>query len=132
MENNKRLQRNVQNKVIGGVCSGLADYFGIDAIIPRVIFIALILGAGTGAVLYLIFWVLMPAGTANPTFEHTDGTSVPASKSNGNLAIGLALIVIGVLFLLKDFIPQIRWSVVWPILLIILGIIFIIPKSNKH
>ena len=60
MYENKRLRRNVFNKVIGGVCSGLADYFGIDVVLVRAIFVASFLFAGVGGGLYLILWLLMP------------------------------------------------------------------------
>ena len=57
---NKRLERNPMNKVIGGVCSGLADYFGIDVVLVRAIFAASFLFGGVGGGLYLILWILMP------------------------------------------------------------------------
>lgn len=60
MNENKRLRRNPMNKVIGGVCSGLADYFSVDVVLVRAIFAASFLFAGAGAGLYLILWLLMP------------------------------------------------------------------------
>ena len=54
MENYKKLERNVNNKVIGGVCSGLADYFEIDTAIMRVLFAFLLLIGGLGLLIYLI------------------------------------------------------------------------------
>ena len=60
MYENKRLKRNPMNRVIGGVCSGLADYFGIDVVLVRAIFAASFLFGGVGGGLYLILWILMP------------------------------------------------------------------------
>lgn len=60
MNENKRLRRNPMNKVIGGVCSGLAEYFSLDVVLVRAIFAASFLFAGVGAGLYLILWLLMP------------------------------------------------------------------------
>ena len=60
MNENKRLRRNPMNKVIGGVCTGLADYFSVDVVLVRAIFAASFLFAGVGAGLYLILWLLMP------------------------------------------------------------------------
>lgn len=57
---NKRLYRNVTNKVIGGVCSGLAEYFSLDVVLVRAIFAASFLFAGLGLGLYLVLWILMP------------------------------------------------------------------------
>ncbi|MEL6536590.1 MAG: PspC domain-containing protein [Bacteroidota bacterium] len=55
------LSRNKNSKVIGGVCSGLARYFGWDTTIIRIIFVVLLLGFGTGLLAYLILWIVMPA-----------------------------------------------------------------------
>jgi phage shock protein C len=47
-------------KKLFGVCSGLANYFEIDPTIMRIIFLAAFLFFGTGALLYLIMWIVMP------------------------------------------------------------------------
>ena len=61
MYENKRLRRNPINKIIGGVCSGLADYFSVDVVLVRAIFAASFLFAGASAGLYLILWLFMPS-----------------------------------------------------------------------
>lgn len=61
MRNNRVFRRNNMNKVIGGVCSGLADYFNIDVVLVRIIFAASFLFAGVGGGLYLLLWILVPA-----------------------------------------------------------------------
>ncbi len=58
-----RLTRSANDKVIGGVCGGLAQYFGIDAVIVRLIFVALIFAGGMGILLYPILWLIMPVST---------------------------------------------------------------------
>ena len=60
MYENKRFRRNQMNKVIGGVCSGLADYFSIDVVLVRAVFAASFLFAGVGLGLYLIVWLFIP------------------------------------------------------------------------
>lgn len=57
---NKKLTRSRKDRVISGVCGGLANYFGLDTVIIRVAFLVAFLGAGTGLLLYLILWVVMP------------------------------------------------------------------------
>src|ERR687883_616056 len=57
------LRRSRTDKVIGGVSGGLAEYSGIDALLWRVGFVALAL-AGPGVPVYLLLWLLMPAGPA--------------------------------------------------------------------
>ena len=57
---NKKFYLSDTDKKIGGVCGGLAEYFGIDSLILRVIFVALILGWGSGLLLYILLWILAP------------------------------------------------------------------------
>jgi phage shock protein PspC (stress-responsive transcriptional regulator) len=56
----KKLYRSTSNKIIAGVCGGLADYFGLDATLIRIIWVLLVLMAGTGILAYIIAWILMP------------------------------------------------------------------------
>ncbi len=59
----KRLTRRTHDKTLGGVCSGLADYFGIDATLVRVLtVIAAVFSLGTAVVAYVVAWALMPTG----------------------------------------------------------------------
>ncbi|MEQ9230720.1 MAG: PspC domain-containing protein [Cyclobacteriaceae bacterium] len=55
----KKLTRS-KDKIIGGVCAGVADYFGFDKTLVRVIYLLLVLFGGAGILVYLILWVLMP------------------------------------------------------------------------
>ncbi len=56
----KRLYRNTKDKVIAGVCSGIADYFNIDPVIIRLIWIVTCLAWGAGILAYLIAWIIIP------------------------------------------------------------------------
>lgn len=53
----KKYYRSATDKKIGGVCGGLAEYFGIDPLLVRLLFVFL---AGSGLLLYLLLWVLAP------------------------------------------------------------------------
>ena len=57
---NKKFYLSETDKKIGGVCGGLDEYFGIDSLILRLIFVALIIGWGTGLLLYILLWILAP------------------------------------------------------------------------
>jgi phage shock protein C len=54
------LRRSGTDSMLGGVCGGLADYTGLDAVLWRVGFVALTLLGGSGVLVYLLLWVLMP------------------------------------------------------------------------
>lgn len=56
----KRLYKSDSNKVIGGVCGGLGEYFGVDPVIFRIIAVVLIFCHGAGLLIYLIAWLCMP------------------------------------------------------------------------
>ena len=56
----KRLYRSRSDRKIAGVCGGMAHYFGIDPVIPRIVWVALILGAGIGLLAYVICWIVIP------------------------------------------------------------------------
>ena len=59
-DNNKKLYRNENDKMIGGVCSGLADYFGIDATLIRLGWILLTFFGGCGILAYIIALIVIP------------------------------------------------------------------------
>src|ERR671916_1788596 len=93
------LRRSRTDKVIGGVAGGLADYSGIDALLWRVGLIALAL-AGPGVPVYLLLWLLMPAGPAGDSVARTPRVTGPRSPVPGLTLAGL-LIVVGSLVLIS-------------------------------
>ncbi|MBQ8050288.1 MAG: PspC domain-containing protein [Bacteroidaceae bacterium] len=58
--NNKRFYLSQTDKKIGGVCGGLAEYFEVDPLIVRVLFLVAILEVGVGLFAYIILWLLAP------------------------------------------------------------------------
>jgi len=61
MENTtKKLYRSTNNKMIEGVCGGIAEYFNIDPTLVRLAFVLLALAGGPGVILYIILWIIMP------------------------------------------------------------------------
>ena len=56
----KRFYLSTTDKKLGGVCGGLAEYFSLDPLIVRLVFVALILGWGCGLLLYILLWILAP------------------------------------------------------------------------
>lgn len=71
----KKLVRVVDNKIIGGVCAGLAQYFSIDPIIIRLIFVLAVVSHGGFVAVYVVMWMLMPK---------VHGESFRVSYSDGN------------------------------------------------
>ncbi len=57
---NNRFYRSRDGLVVGGVCSGLSETFKVDVTIIRIIFLAAILSWGSGLLLYIILWIVLP------------------------------------------------------------------------
>ncbi|MBQ7423586.1 MAG: PspC domain-containing protein [Prevotella sp.] len=60
----KRFYLSTRDKKIGGVCGGIAEYFNIDSLLVRAIFLFFLLGYGSGLLIYLILWALAPKDSA--------------------------------------------------------------------
>lgn len=56
----RRMYRDPDSRLIGGVCSGLSAYFGMDPVFLRLIFLIAFFGFGVGLLVYLILWVVLP------------------------------------------------------------------------
>lgn len=62
MNERKRLYKSRNNKMVCGVCAGIADYFNIDPSIVRVLWAVLALAAGTGVLAYIACAIILPEG----------------------------------------------------------------------
>lgn len=80
----KRLYRNMDNSIIGGVCSGISDYTGIEAVWIRIIFILFTLLYLSGVVVYAILWIALPrsGGSAYPGRSARHETVAKTAKSD--------------------------------------------------
>ena len=56
----RRMYRDPDNRILGGVCSGMSAYWRIDPIILRILFVIAFLGFGTGLIIYIILWIVLP------------------------------------------------------------------------
>ena len=72
MTNPKRLYRSRTDRKIAGICGGLGQYFGVDPVIFRIVWLLLLLGLGAGLVVYLILWLIIP--TEPETSQATSST----------------------------------------------------------
>lgn len=66
MKTTKRLKRSKTDKIIGGVCGGIANYFNTDPVFVRLLFAALILINGFSLIVYIITWIAMPLEKIEP------------------------------------------------------------------
>jgi phage shock protein PspC (stress-responsive transcriptional regulator) len=109
----RRLYRSVANRRIAGVCGGMAEYFNIDPLIVRLVWVLSIFVHGIGLFAYVAAWIIIPESHQPVT------TSPPPTRSTGGHYIwGAALIVLGVIFLADrldwDFLVPWRWHYFLP------------------
>ena len=60
MDATRKLYRSKTNRQLAGVCGGLAEYFNLDATLIRVLFVVLAVLGGSGVVLYIALWIIVP------------------------------------------------------------------------
>jgi phage shock protein PspC (stress-responsive transcriptional regulator) len=129
---NRKLYRSQENRMIGGVCGGMAEYFTIDPNLMRLLFVVLTFLGGSGILIYIASLLIIP-NNPDQTIPETR-ESVIKDKP---LFWGSLLVVIG-LFLLSRQLGlfysfhfwMIPWQTVWAVLLIIIGAVMLFNKSK--
>ncbi len=58
--NEKRLLRSMDDRMVAGVCAGLANYFNLDPSLVRLLFVLVFFLGGSALLIYLILWIVMP------------------------------------------------------------------------
>lgn len=112
----KRLFRDENDKVLGGVCSGLANYFNIDVVIARIIFVVLLF-SGVGFLTYIIMWIAVPSsattqigGARKKLFRDPDEKLLAGVCSGIGNYFGINAWIPRVLFLLPFLSFISRWG----------------------
>lgn len=143
------LHRSESNKVIAGVAGGLGEYFNIDPTIIRIIFILLTIFGGSGLIIYVVLWLIVP--TKSQTVKHPQDTirsNIEDMKSTtktfahgiGNPGTGrdnsrfwwaIIIIVLGFFFLMNNYglLDSLDLDKLWPLILIIVGLAIILRKK---
>lgn len=127
----KKLYRSNRDVVFGGVCGGLAEYFGVDAVLIRIIWFVTIFCGGLGIVAYLAAWCIIPEKNDSDT-ESAEGTEQKNVKPRHRTEVfGWILIAIGLLILCQYILPWFSWHYIGPIILICIGAAFIIKYKDR-
>lgn len=137
-----RLLRSNKDKVLGGVSTGLGNYFTLDPTVVRIIFLFLTLFSGLGIILYILLWAVIPSETDSKknSYEgirgsiqdikksaHTFAGKIYKKNEHGNYSlVALIIVVLGVVFLFENSeLFAFDYGKLWPILLIILGLLLL-------
>jgi phage shock protein PspC (stress-responsive transcriptional regulator) len=117
----RRLTRRPEGKILGGVCTGIAAFTGTDPVLVRVGFVlAAILGGGTGVLIYLVMWLVMPmAHEGDPYPPPPTGTWFDSSSAGR--WIGIGAIVLGALFIFRN-VWHFHAGIFWGLILLGVGV----------
>lgn len=122
-----QLVRSEQDRMIAGVCAGIAQYFAIDVTVIRFLFILVTLLGGSGVLVYIILWLIIPTESkAASSAGHTEisGTRIRTRRENSRYLIAFFLIVAGTLFFLNNM-GLFEWfslNKFWPLILVLFGL----------
>ena len=156
-----RLERSTTNKVVAGVCGGIAEYLQIDPTIVRVFFvIATLMTAGLVVLGYLVLLVMMPLPGRPTPFVTSSGSTVAAAEPGATGAdtsattattpsivrvedpvtaerrratFGYFLVALGVVFLLANLgaFRIVRWDLVWPLVFVGAGVLLLAQRVRR-
>ncbi len=138
----KKLYRSRRNRVVGGVCGGLGEYFEVDPVLIRVLsIVGAFITSGLLLFGYVIAWIIIPEKVEPYVFENVssseggEGTpSMPYEQTNskGKTTLGIILIVLGAMLLADNIFPLFRFWDYWPVLLIGAGVLLVTNSfTNK-
>jgi phage shock protein C len=151
----KNLYRSRKDRVVSGVCGGLGKTFGVDPVIIRFLWVALMLTYGFGVLAYIIAWIIIPTepveaeSQTSQTSSNKEGrveifenqnTQQQTSNNPGkniNLAIGVIIVIVGIFALVSSIFGFGNWilrmfsKAFWPLVLIVIGVFVIYWYSKK-
>ena len=130
----KRLYRSSRDKIIGGVAGGIGQYFDIDPVIVRILFVVGAVTGGWGFIAYIVCWIVIPQephSAAEPAPSPQPSPDVPpAPGTRRRVVFGTALIGIGALFLADNVLPGFSLHDFWPAFLILLGAAILLRRGS--
>lgn len=155
----KKLYRSGQDKIIAGVCGGIAEYFDVDPVWVRLLTALIILTTGVGLVLYIIAWIIMPVNPAHKNVKDTKAEAVSRKIINkvkkeykednkvhkqyhvdnksshrdrhGRFLGGALLIILGAGLLMKNLFYWFNFVYVAPVILIAIGLYLMMVRPNR-
>lgn len=151
----KKLHRSRNDRMIAGVCGGLADYFDVDSSLIRLAVLFIFLFQGVGLIAYIIAWLVMSEEPVKNEYKMPDdyyiennreekqedftSTSEKESEeeyyqkyqkndksdSNRRKLFAFIMIIVGSIFLIDIWIPELYWEKYWPLILIAAGLLLL-------
>ncbi|GAB4149104.1 MAG: PspC domain-containing protein [Patescibacteria group bacterium] len=140
----KKLYKSRKDRIVFGVCGGLAEYFDADPVLVRLIAIILILAPGPGIAVYILLAIIIPSKSGIDSAEVDDKVvdvnmnhikqnvkeMADDVSKNGRSPLAWFLIVLGTLLLFQQLFPWswLNWQVFWPLIIIGVGLLFLFRR----
>ena len=144
---NRRLYRSRTDTILGGVAAGLASYLNTDPALVRIAWGILVpLTGGAALIAYIVAWIVVPeqpaaeaAPTTDPVTGETKAPAAPAaepasrpSDGRGGMVHGIGLVLIGRWFLMREYVPDIDWSLIWPLIVVGVGVVILVTSMRRR
>ena len=131
----ERLRKSSSDRVMFGVAGGLAEHLDIDSTLIRVAFVVLGFASGIGLIAYIVLALAMPEAVegAASVQDSTPPTEADTRTKRNRNFIGGILVIIGVVLLLLqlDFFSWLRWGLIWPLVIIAVGVALIWDRTKS-
>jgi phage shock protein PspC (stress-responsive transcriptional regulator) len=149
MQVNRRLYRCRQNRRLAGVAGGVAEFFGIDPTLVRVLWFLSIFAGGFSILLYIALAIFVPLepvsaraaaaggeGSAGAASGQVVEGHLHAARGNGSgrvtTFVGVVLILVGGLALVGAVLPDVSWRYLWPVFLLGLGALLVVVAIRRE
>jgi phage shock protein C len=155
---NRRLYRSRTDTILGGVAAGLASYLNTDPALVRIAWAILVpLTGGAALIAYIVGWIVVPeeprgmpmaapsasAEPLEPADPSAPATAVDAGTSwtetepvradgRAGMVVGIGLVLIGLWFLVREYLPEFNWNLVWPVVIVVIGLFLLFNASRKR
>ncbi len=157
---NRRLYRSRTDRIVGGAAAGLADYMNTDPALVRIAWAILVpLTGGVALIAYVAALIVVPeapraaarppatASEPGPEAEPGVGTEAGTEPEHGfgaespdrdwsdgraGILVGIGLVLIGLWFLLREYLPGINWGLIWPLIIVGIGAVILFGSLRRR
>ena len=141
---NRRLYRSRSDTIVGGVAAGVANYLNTDPALVRIAWGILVpLTGGAALVAYVVAWIVVPeepkitqglTDPAAPDAETAWTAPEPKQAAGGSagVIVGVGLVLIGLWFLLREYLPDFNWGLIWPLVVVGVGVLVLVTSMRRR